>query len=139
MWLQACFQTELQAPYATLHAKLHRVGMSDLKLCSIQKGSSLLYVLIHCATPNNFIMGAQSVYQLYPSKSFIPLKWPVLRISVWNDTLIWRPWLFKLQSALRRGMEPIWNAPFVSYFFPYDLCRMNMCRINTFFVMFCSW
>ncbi len=40
------------------------------------------------------IMGARSVHQMYPSKSFItkgPLKWLVLSTSVWNDPSIWRP------------------------------------------------
>ncbi len=51
------------------------------------------------------IMGARSVHQFYPSKSFIlkgPLKWPVLNTSVWNDPSIWRLWLFSLRSTLRR-------------------------------------
>ncbi len=31
--------------------------------------------------------------------------------SVWNDTSVWRPWLFSLRSALWRAIYPVWNAP----------------------------
>ncbi len=69
-----------------------------------------------CKDSAQRIMGARSVHQLYPSKSFNPkgpLKWLILSTSVWNDTSIWRPWLFSLRSALRRAIYPVWNAPLV--------------------------
>ncbi len=58
-------------------------------------------------------MGARSVDQLYPSKSFIPkgpLKRTVLSTSIWN-TSIWRPWLFSLRSAFQGTIYPVWEAP----------------------------
>ncbi len=48
------------------------------------------------------IMGARSVNQSYPFKSFIlkgKLKWPVLSTSVSNDPSICRPWLFSLDMS----------------------------------------
>ncbi len=70
-----------------------------------------------CKESAQRIMGARSVHQLYPSKSFIPkgpLKWLILSTLVWNDTSIWRPWSFSLRSALRRAIYPVWNAPYPS-------------------------
>ncbi len=61
---------------------------------------------VHTEAPSSWkesvqrIMGA---HRLYPSESFIPkgtLKWPVLSTSVWNDSSIWRPWLFLLRRAI---------------------------------------
>ncbi len=102
-----------------------------LALRSIRKGSSLCpnqgteqlcwsvplhrhhartEALSSCKDSAQRIMGAQSVHQLYPSKSFItkgPLKWLVLSTTVWNDPSIWQPWLFALRMALRRAIDPV--------------------------------
>ncbi len=70
----------------------------------------------HMETPSSWkesaqrIMGAQSVHQLYPSKSFIPkgpLKWPVLSTLVWNDPSIWRQWLYS------QWIVPLWGYRFI--------------------------
>ncbi len=105
-------------------------------------------------------MGARSVHQLYPLKSFIPkgpLKRPVLSTLVWNDPSIWRPWLFSLRSTLRRVIYvplgniycPI-NEPWVCFgqnmqltfqesHFPFPLNASCVCTIGRFVIYMADW
>ncbi len=88
-------------------------SFEGLKGVGDQTAVSWSALLLHQKSAQR-IMGARSVHQLYPLKSFIPkgpLKWLDLSNSVWNDPSIWRPWLLSIWSALRRAIYPVWNAP----------------------------